>query len=187
MHNQDSDYSSLFIKLIIFCVSGLMIVPLTFQDCAPMYEPLDSYESVSPPPAPKRTNMVGTWELDSASETYLNQVVSDAYGQSIYLPRLPYIEFYPDNTFKIFDIPKMRIEKPSESPYSSREGTWNAYLENDFWKLLVRYDGQEVKPDLYGNDVLNILSIKLNKEKIKEPLTFRRIGGLSKEARQGAR
>lgn len=189
MHNQNPDPGNLFVKLIIFCVSGLLIIPFTLQDCAPAYQSSDFYEYVPPlPPAPKRTNMVGMWTLDNASETYLNQVVSDAYGERIYLPQFPYIEFYSDNTFKIFDLPKMRVENLSESPYISHEGTWNVYLENDIWKLLVSYNGQKVKADLYGGDVLDILylSIKVNEQRIKEPLVFNRTGELSKEVKQGA-
>ena len=147
MQNQDADRGSLVIKLLVFCISGLIIVPLTFRDCSPSshtsvtseltdevtYSTAPSPVSMATYPAasPHDAHIVGTWIADEETVGRLQSwgVISPS------MIGVPELVLTADNRFRLSQSPFVDSRGSSSPSVLSNGGVWSKYREDGRWKL----------------------------------------------------
>lgn len=170
----------MLIKVVIFCVSGLIIVPLLLRDCGVSYDshildssrkPVHAY-AASASKSSDAVRLMGIYVLDEASTTHLLKDRRDELNniQSVRL----YISM---SNFSLYNAPYLIRGGSSRLQYMTLKGTWSTYMDIEHLRIHLRPEGttENIRADLLDEEQPYRIRFTLGYASTNKPLTFVKI------------
>ena len=160
----------MLVKLVFFCVSGAVLLPLLIYDYLESSRPEDRRPTYNYLPLartkPGEAEVAGTWAPDETTVNFL--VAGGDYPQSAQ----PAITLRPDRTAIMINVPNWWTDEPRHKrwKYASRVGRWKLSQVDGFWKVGFDFPGESAGADLVGGAHDYGLSVN-----IEAPLRGRRL------------
>lgn len=165
MYSQHANQRKTLLKVVIFCISGMVIIPLILRDCA---EFPSSSRSTST--FPTEAQLIGTYVPDIETVKYISDV-QDRLGIRQSIDVQIRIQM---GGFEMRDIPCVtKRHGPRFLISFSRNTSWNTYKEGDTWRMYFDSEYKEgIRADVLGEKPPYRIRLMVGDPSINEPLTF---------------